>query len=205
MRSYRLSRHKIASFCFLTSLSLLAVSCRENDSTAPRPTARLSPPQGPSQMISIDDSCWWDISYNCGDWHTHSGGLGGFVNSNNYGWLGGTAACYTSELGSCGGGFGNWNDGSGCIVSHATPECRSVVGAISASWIGCPTQIQFNSLNVTNGATESWILTRTGTYYMYGWRMGAYTGSYSANGMSTNNVIGHMVCAAGFIAGNAQG
>ncbi len=202
-RLYRLSRHKIASLCFLTSLSLLAVSCRENDSTAPPPTARLSPPQAPSRMmVSLDDPCWTAIDYDCADLSTHNGG---FIDGSGYGWLGGTSPCYSGN-GWCGAGFGNWDDGSGgCYVSQATPACLSVVGALNFDWRGCPAQFGFNSTNVTNGATELWVLTRVGTYTKLGWSMARYTGSYSAAGFTTYNVVGNMVCGAGFIAAVAHG
>jgi len=204
MRSYRLSRHKIASLCFLTSLSLLTVSCRENDSTGPRPTARLSAPQIPTRMIDVDDMCWWEMSYNCGDSFTHDGGLGGLVDPDGYAWMGGMSACYTSQVGSCGGGFGNWDDGN-CIVSHANPDCLSVFGWLHDGWRGCPAEVNVNSYNATNGQEESWILTRAGTYNRMGFRMASYIGTYSTAGFSTTNVVANMVCSVGFLAAAAHG
>jgi hypothetical protein len=200
-RLYGLSRHTIGILCFLTSLSLLAVSCHANDSTAPQP-ARLVPPHAPSNLlVSADDPCWSAMDYDCVDEYTHDGGL---IDGSNYGYLGGFGTCYSGN-GWCGAGFGNWDDGSGCIVSETTPWCLSVVGTLKFEWRGCPAEIQFNSYNVSNGQMEAWILTRVGSYSIEGWNMGKYTGSYSSNGVTTYNVVGHMVCAAGYIAAVAHG
>ncbi len=196
-----LSSHSARTVFIAALLSVSTLGCYERvvgpNANAPRPG-----PPPPSAQISIDDGCWSDMVVGCSDDQTHDNGL---IDGQSYQFLGGTAPCYTSAAGSCGGGFGGWDDGSGCIVSQTQPSCISVGGGLSSSWRGCPAEVSFNSTNVTTGASELWVLRRAGTYNKLGWMMGSYTGSYSSQGFSTPNATGQMVCAAGFIAFTAHG
>src|SRR5450759_1759096 len=89
----------------LSALMVLGISCTDSPAGVHQ-TNSVRAPTAPSRMIATDDPCWTDAYSDCDD----AGHLGSYVSGSAYDYLGGANPCFTGTLGSCGSGFGEWND-----------------------------------------------------------------------------------------------
>lgn len=179
--------------------SLVLAACHDSPS-APANDGAVRASAPPRSLVNYGDPCFSDASMSCYDGTT----AGGILDGSQYGSLGGFASCYDGTPGGCGSGFGGWEavDNWSCPTPTSyTFGCVTVAGKGALAWLGCPTQISFQSINIITGGMDTWTMTFQYTWY---WgstvKMGNYSGTYRQPNGQEWPATGKMVCGAGWIA-----